>query len=68
MLTIIKKLKVRYNNMYAAPNLNCPHVPANPISSSGGSQSDSSSHEMASNASDQPAEVQIYVLKKSRKT
>ena len=59
MFTIIKKLKVRYKSMYAAPNLNCPHVPANPMSSIGSSQSVVSSQEIASNASDQPAEVQI---------
>ena len=45
--------------MYAVATPNEPHVPSKPVSSLGNSQSDVSSHEIASKASDHPAEVLI---------
>ena len=59
MLTIIKKLRVRYNNMYADPTAKLPQVDSTPNSSSLGSQSLGPGQLMASKASDQPADVQI---------
>ena len=59
MFTMIKNVRVRYRSIYTAPIVNWPHVPSKPILSSGISQSDVSSHEIASKTSDHPAEVLI---------